>query len=305
MSIYSPYQKNLLISLNITAHFQNGQILPEGAKTVKCNIERDDKIKTKYSLTAKHNKNVYKGVIGEGYPTDLVNTFIAIKNKTTNKIRLVQVEECSLLNEIYLNKTTAEDQKKIADPMKSLLKDFGSKKSVTRFDRKEKMKVNLDIAKEQLATTINEINDPSDIHEDNFDKLKIKGELTLNSITPPINKEAKSIDKLYTLNQIISQDMLYALEKVTIKLLKTGIDEVPIKSKYLLNIIAGIQNSKNPDSKENIDKIKCAVYMDALINLINLGRFTKNIKKVDLSEISEKVSNDVKNNFFSQELAVT
>lgn len=76
----------LLISLYIPAHFQNGQILPEGAKTLKCSIERDDKIKTKYTLTAKHNKNVYKGIIGEGYPTDLVNTFIAIRNKTTNKV---------------------------------------------------------------------------------------------------------------------------------------------------------------------------------------------------------------------------
>lgn len=75
-----------LTSHNITAHFQNGQILPEGAKDIKCHIERDDKIKTKYTLTAKHNKNVYKGTIGEGYPTDLVNTFIAIRNKTTNKV---------------------------------------------------------------------------------------------------------------------------------------------------------------------------------------------------------------------------
>lgn len=210
-----------------------------------------------------------------------------------------------MLNEIYLNKTSSEDQKKIDNPLKSLLKDFGSKKSVNTFDRKEKMKVNLDIAKEQLATTINDINDPSDIHEDIFDKLKMKGDLTLNSITPPMNKEAKSIDKLYTLNQIISQDMLDGLEKVTIKLLKTGVDVIPIKSKYLLNIISGIQNLKNPDSKENIDKIKCVVYMDTLINLINLDRFTKNIKKVDLSEICEKVSNDVKDNFFSTDFAVT
>lgn len=210
-----------------------------------------------------------------------------------------------MLNDIYLNKTSAELQKKIDNPMKSLLKDFGSKKSVTSFDRKEKMKVNLDIAKEQLATTINDISDPTDIHEDIFDKLKMKGDLTLSSITPPINKEAKTIDQLYTLNQIISQDMLDGLEKATIKLLKTGIDEIPIKSKYLLSIINGIQNLKNPDSKENIDKMKCVVYMDTLINLINLGRFTKNIKKVDLSEISEKVSNDVKNNFFSKDLAVT
>lgn len=209
-----------------------------------------------------------------------------------------------MLNEIYSNKTSTDNQKKIDNPMKSLLKDFGSKKSVSSFDRKEKMKVNLDIAKEQLSSTINDIQDPTDVQEDIFFKLKLEGDLKLNAITPPINKEAKSIDNLYTLNQIISQDMLDGLEKVTIKLLKTGIDEIPIKSKYLLNIISGIQNSKNPDSKENIDRIKCVVYMDTLINLINLGRFAKNIKNMDLSQICEKVSNDVKNNFFSKDLVV-
>lgn len=125
------------------------------------------------------NNNVYDGYVGQGFPTDLVKTYIGIRKKDTNEVRqfqinrfpmfftqiprcfqikLVEVNECNMLSYHY-NAVAKRDGKVhtglTSDSARRLLfKDFGGKKALQVFERKEKMKVNVDVVKEQLDKTL-------------------------------------------------------------------------------------------------------------------------------------------------------
>lgn len=70
----------------ISAHFENGDILPNGAKNLKCFYAQNKLDNNSRQSIVVSDKNVYYGKIDEGFSTDLVRTFVAIRNKTTNKV---------------------------------------------------------------------------------------------------------------------------------------------------------------------------------------------------------------------------
>lgn len=77
------------------------------------------------------------------------------------QIKLVEVNECHLLS-YYYNAVTHRDADK-STPMATMssegarrimFKDFGGKKALQVLDRKEKMKVNVDVVKDALDKTL-------------------------------------------------------------------------------------------------------------------------------------------------------
>lgn len=69
---------------------------------------------------------------------------------------------------------------------------------------------------------------------------------------------------------------------------------------YLLDIVLGIQCKKEPDSIQNLTKIKVCIYIDALINFVSeLGekRRNKDMKHQSFSKISEKVESNIRDLF--------
>lgn len=127
------------------------------------------------------SNNVYDGYIGDNIATDLVKTFIGVRKKNSNEvsgndsldkyclteigvfpcvsqIKLVEVKQCHMLSYHYDN--VAEHKTRVVTGLttesarKLLFKDFGGKKALKVFERKEKMKVNVDVVKEQLDKTL-------------------------------------------------------------------------------------------------------------------------------------------------------
>lgn len=77
------------------------------------------------------------------------------------QIKLIEVEECSLLSYHYNNcskkKTDAPAEPSsmsTESARRILFKEFGGKKAMKVLDRKEKMKVNVDVVKDQLDKTL-------------------------------------------------------------------------------------------------------------------------------------------------------
>lgn len=77
------------------------------------------------------------------------------------QIKLVEVNECNLLSYQYENcaKKKVEPQRdlsamSIESARRILFKDFGGKKAMKVLDRKEKMKINVDLVKDQLDRTL-------------------------------------------------------------------------------------------------------------------------------------------------------
>lgn len=112
-------------------------------------------------LVAVSKKNVYDGYIGQDFPTDLKRTFVAIRKKDSDEVTLVEVNECNLLSYHYNNcaknktqNTTEFSSMSTESARRILFKDFGGKKAMKVLERKEKMKVNVDVVKDQLDKTL-------------------------------------------------------------------------------------------------------------------------------------------------------
>lgn len=69
----------------VSAYFENGDILPDGAKSFHCCYAENTNDGSRLAL-ATSDANVYYGKIDQGFATDLQRTFIALRNKTTNKV---------------------------------------------------------------------------------------------------------------------------------------------------------------------------------------------------------------------------
>lgn len=77
------------------------------------------------------------------------------------QLKLVEVEECSLLSYHYnncgqktLDTSAAQSSMSTESARRLLFKEFGGKKAMKVLDRKEKMKVNVDVVKDQLDKTL-------------------------------------------------------------------------------------------------------------------------------------------------------
>lgn len=72
-------------------------------------------------------------------------------------MRIIQVEESSMLNEIY-NNNSSKSANIITDSWDTMMKKFGGKKAQKILDKREKMKVNIDVVQEELDVTVNRKN---------------------------------------------------------------------------------------------------------------------------------------------------
>lgn len=128
----------------------NGELKDEATKKMKCGIYHDEKVK-KNVLAMSNGQMVYKG-----YRPDLSRelncTLMAIHNKKTGKVRLVQTERWNVAP--VLDKYVEDNDDDGIDKTAALNKQFGSKKMKRRTEQYEKMKINPENVKDQLELTV-------------------------------------------------------------------------------------------------------------------------------------------------------
>lgn len=82
------------VHVHLSAYFEHGEILPAGAKSFNCRYAENANDKSRLVLAA-NEKNVYFGEIDRGFANDLQRTFVALRDKITNKVlfRTFSVED--------------------------------------------------------------------------------------------------------------------------------------------------------------------------------------------------------------------
>lgn len=123
-----------------------------------------------------------------------------------------------------------------------LFKDFGGKKALQVLDRKEKMKVNVDVVKDALDKTLlgetphrkfivrmlycycstEFTNSLLSTEEDEFDKAKILQDRHLEEIVPKMDKAAQKLIDVYKLTDLIESETLECLNEEAVSVLKTN-----------------------------------------------------------------------------------
>lgn len=267
-----------------SVNFQNATPLEEDNE-VRYVVDKDKKP----GLLLQYNGNLntkYYGLIGDKNPSDLVSTYLAIRNKETNKVRIVEVERCSVLSEHYVEPQQESDTRAI-DVRSLLYKNFGSKSAARAMDKKEKTEFNVDILKDKLDTSVFDV-DESVL----MDESTVAGD---DEIRPVRNKEATKVEDLYKVDEIIPKKILANLEKPASTLLETKPIHLPFTLPFVLGIVKEVQMSKEPDSAENMQKLKICIYLDALGNVLNSK--SKIMSKIEISKMSNVLSKHIKEAF--------
>lgn len=212
-------------------------------------------------------------------------------------MRLVQVQEASFKNTIYDIKHSIF-QNNILDAKKVLHKDFGGKRALASYERIKKTAQNMEVLEETLDKQLSTIDD-SIFEKDIFDQSQHNREKFQSSIFPDIDISAgSSVRDVFTAKKLLGDDMMDHLAEVAIEILQTDPDKLPFMNNYLNNVVRSLQIKKQPDAKENIERISMFIYIDALVRLIHCRK--KTLDHFELSKMSTRVEQDIRKKFSIQ-----
>ncbi|XP_001979658.3 uncharacterized protein LOC6551861 [Drosophila erecta] len=275
--------------------FQNGSLLGNADFSMV-----ESTVDNKKRAVVWAGEQVYTGEIQD---SEEVDTYICIRNKATNKVKIVPVQQALMSNHIYKK---LERQKKTAPTMsrehanKKLLKEFGGRKASRFVDNREQMMVNVEVMRQDLDETVNSTMLNEGEEDDTLADVSINNEEYLATIVPKFNKEATKVDEVYAVENLIPSSLLERLDEEAKVVFSTPVQTLPVKSEYLKTCLAAIQE-KAVSSKQDFLHIKLIIYMDGLQSLISLR--SRQMQKVELSGITEKVENDIRHRFADPNVA--
>lgn len=275
------------------ANFQNGTF--KRVEHLKVKRVENEETEIKFALVAS-GESVYKADITNPGSAS-VNTFIAIRNKRTNEMKLVQVQEASFKHTLYDNKSSIF-QNNIVDAKKVLLKEFGGKKAQSSYERSRKSIPNVQVLEDTLDRQLNEIDDNL-FEKDIFDQTQQERELFQSTIFPDIDiSSGNAVRDVFTAKKLLGESILDHLCDVAIHVLQTDPKELDFINKYLTNTVKSIQINKQPDSPENVERIAMLIYIDALIHVMNCRK--KSLENYELSKMSDRLQREIRKKFSIQ-----
>ncbi|KAJ6639892.1 hypothetical protein Bhyg_12639, partial [Pseudolycoriella hygida] len=283
------------------AYLECGDILPAVAKTLSCRYAQNTNDGSKMAVVSSRD-NVYYGKINEGFASDLQRTFVALRNKTTNKIRLIEVDQCSLRSQhfdSYSSSTGEIVRGNLQEIQKTSLDAFGSKRAKRMWGQKVKNDYNADLVKDQLEATLAEHQNKEPEVEDEFDKRRLLGEMYLESRVPKVNKTATTINEVYELSNLVDESLFNRMDEEALAVLNIEDFSTEFKTPMIVNALKAIKLSKEPDSDANLTKVKVCIYLDALINFLSGVKKKKNMKREEFSFVTTKVEEDIRSKFVS------
>lgn len=265
--------------------FQNGSLAAVTPETIQYSPAIHKRSRKRSSVVATSG-HVYHGV--NNAEDELTDSYLCVKNLSTNKVRIIPIEQVLLKNQIYtaLEKESTLSQISTETSEQKLVKEFGGRKANRYVDNVKKMSMNMDI-KDELDNTIKEANVNGDSAEENVAKP------IYDSICPKFNKDAKDLHEVFNVADVVPQDLLDRLEEEAVTVQATKIENLPISSEYLKECILELQ--KSTTSAKGLMHIKLIIYMDGLMRTVKSR--TRLFDKIELSGITEKVENDIRNRF--------
>ncbi|XP_061392291.1 uncharacterized protein LOC133327769 [Musca vetustissima] len=268
--------------------FQNGKLSAFTKENTNFTRLRCNEDSAKFGALLAANGNLYHGIINNSEANELTDTYICVRNKKTNKMTIIPIDQVNFKNTIYgeLDQIKKSDLSEQVTKM-TLLKKFGGRKASRYVNDQEQMRMDIAVVEDSLNQTVNE-SMLLDNEEDEVDNTKY-----FDSIRPPCNKDADKVSDIYEMSDVIPSELMDRLEEEAKTVYQTSIDQIPMTSEYLKQLIADIQQSTS--SVENLQRIKIILYMDCLLNLIKSR--VRSLKKAELSKISEKIENNVRDRF--------
>lgn len=249
----------------------------------------------KFALIAA-NENVYKSDITD-IDNEYQDTYIVVHNKKAKEIKLMQIEQASFKHVLYDNETS-NFEKNVLDTQKILAKEFAGKKGATSYERNQRTKVNSSILEDTVDKVVDAIDTEKLFENDILEQSQGERDNFRDYIFPKIigNTDGKSVREIFTIESLLGDDIIAHLSEMAIDILNIEPSKMPFTNKYLKNIAILIQNSKQPDSEDNLKKMSMLIYAESLISLINNRQ--KFVNQSEMLKFSQQLNDNIIKKFF-------
>lgn len=186
-------------------------------------VNKDDGHKAKVPLLIVASKEtVYSGFVEDN---PLVNNFLVIRNKRKNTARLIPYTSCSLISEHYTNvPQSIPSTEKDELALKHSIAKYGGKNAMRAHDRINRMKMNIDVIKDQLDQTISLSSEQMKLEHMEEERL-LDGQD--EGVEPVKNYDAKTVYELYNFKDILSQELAEDMEEIVVQVLDTKPSDLP------------------------------------------------------------------------------
>lgn len=171
---------------------------------------------------------IYTGDLKDSQEYD---TYMCVRNKSTNKVQIVPIQQALLSNHIYQEL----DREKRKTPMlsrehanKKLLKEFGGRKASRFVDNHEKMLVNVEVVRQDLDETVKtSTQNENEEAEDAMTDLSTSNEEYLAKIVPKFDKDATNLDHVYDVEDVVPSSLLERLDEEAKVVFSTPLQTIP------------------------------------------------------------------------------
>ncbi|KAK7868037.1 hypothetical protein R5R35_007488 [Gryllus longicercus] len=192
----------------IIGHFENGDLKPSTGSVQRCGIFRKNTEVDKYIVAVHTSDNgVYMGTQPEEEP---YRTLLAVQDKGSNEIRLIEVDKVSFKPMSIISSTNNQEEASVS----ALYKSFGSRVIKRKTEQKERMTINIETFSERLQGTA------SNIDVDNALNLIDDSEYIGTFL--PCNRNATVVTNVYNLEDIISPHELEDLQEQALVVLSNS-----------------------------------------------------------------------------------
>jgi len=203
-------------------------------------------------------------------------TFIAIRNKTTGKTRLVEANEVVLKPEVVYPKSTNpvllqdsnHENKTLAEKIeasKHLIKSFGQAKGQRFYDQQERMKVDTTQVEDKVLKAAGVVSE---------EKLAAAPKVEEVAIIPKRNTEARRTDQVYKVEDQLTQTELKQLQdkaEITLQDWSTEEDVKKAQKERVLSPLGVELFMKFLNSSGELgDRVALTLYMEGIIKFTKL-----------------------------------
>lgn len=271
--------------------FQNGELKTANKDTTLYIPAKRKPEKQDHTIVVTSG-NIYSGPVAEA-DKKLVDTYICVRNKETGKIRIIAIDQVNLINHVYEDKVkTQYNVLSKETAFETAMRNFGGRKELRYLNNRERDKINIDVFRDQLDNTV----EKSKVEASTVEEVQTTEDIA-DRIRPACNKNATNLHAVYSVTDVIPLDLLDRLDEEVTALFNTELDDIPIQSEFLKKTIASLRIS-NTQSTQTILKMKMIIYMDGLLKLVKSK--LKNLNRVELSKITEKVETDIRQRFSAE-----
>ncbi|XP_050101106.1 uncharacterized protein LOC126581472 [Anopheles aquasalis] len=214
--------------------------------------------------------NLYRGYVqaeSRSVVKQQQHTYIALHNRVTGKMRMVEVESCPQLTNVCHDERPTTEETFDMNNVRKLLQKYNSKASQRVHRRIQREKVDFSVMEDRLQQTMGEcaltaVTATSEAPQQPTETL------VQDEIRAKMNPQSRSLQDLYKAEDLIGSRLLQSLDEVAKKVLQIPPDELSMASVYLENRVKTVMQSKEPTSEDNLRRVKICLYMDVLVRLL-------------------------------------